>query len=180
LPSPFASFNACPRCAAPTADDERPNPFRCGRCGFVLHFNPVGAVAAFIVRPDDGFVLYTRRAREPGKGKLGMPGGFVDFGETAEGALAREVREEVGLDLDWLGYLTSCPNDYPYNGVTYQTLDLFFVARAADHARVQPLDAVASTCWLDPAGIDPAEIAFESMRRAREVFLSRPDLRPPA
>jgi mutator protein MutT len=179
MPAPFESFSACPRCAAPSAGDERPNPFRCGRCGFVLYFNPVAAVAAFIVRPGDGAVLYTRRERDPGRGRLGMPGGFVDFGETAEGALVREVREEVGLEIDWLAYLTSCPNDYPYHGLTYRTLDLFFVARVADPARAQALDAVASTCWLDPAALDPADIAFASMRAARETFLSRPAVRPP-
>jgi ADP-ribose pyrophosphatase YjhB (NUDIX family) len=102
-----------------------------------------------------------------------MPGGFVDFGETAEGALRREVLEEVGLELTTLEYLASFPNQYLYADVTYNTLDLFFVATAADVGRVQALDAVASVAWLDPRSVDAGEIAFESMRRARTVLLER-------
>jgi ADP-ribose pyrophosphatase YjhB (NUDIX family) len=169
---PFRQFNSCPRCGAPGPGADSLNPFRCARCGFVLYFNAASAVAAFIVR-DDGHVLYTRRARDPGKGLLGMPGGFVDFGETAEGALRREVLEEVGLELTTLEYLASFPNQYLYADVTYNTLDLFFVATAADVGRVQALDAVASVAWLDPRSVDAGEIAFESMRRARTVLLER-------
>jgi mutator protein MutT len=129
----------------------------------------VSAVAAFVVR-GDGRVLYTRRAKDPGKGLLGMPGGFVDPGETAEDALRREVREEVGLELASARYLTSFPNRYTYDGVTYSTLDLFFVASAVDDSRVRALDAVEATLWLDPADVNVEDIAFDSMRQALMVF----------
>ena len=167
---PCRHFNYCPRCGAPGAGAESGNPVRCGACGFVLFFNPAGAVAAFVVR-EDGRVLYTRRAKDPAKGTLGMPGGFVDEGETAEAALRREVLEEVGLELHALRYLCSYPNAYPYRDVLYHTLDLFFVATALDASRARGLDAVASTEWLDPAAISPADIAFDSMRLALDDYL---------
>lgn len=166
----YRHFNHCPRCGAPGAGAGSGNPFRCEACGFVLFFNTAGAVAAFVVR-DDGRVLYTRRARDPAKSKLGMPGGFVDEGETAEAALRREVLEEVGLELRTLRYLCSYPNAYPYRDVRYHTLDLFFVATAVDPARARSLDAVAGIEWLDPAVISPADIAFDSMRLALGDYL---------
>jgi ADP-ribose pyrophosphatase YjhB (NUDIX family) len=111
-------------------------------------------------------VLFIRRAKDPAAGKLGLPGGFVDFGETAEEALRREAREEVGLDLASLRYLTSVPNRYDYAGVTYHTLDLYFVALAGHNAEPRPLDAVESVCWLDPESVTDEQVAFESLRRA--------------
>ena len=87
----------------------------------------------------DGRVLLVRRAREPAAGTLDLPGGFIDFGETAEVALVRELREELDLAIEVLDYLGSYPNVYPYAGVRYHTLDLCFRVRllgTPDRARV--------------------------------------------
>ena len=65
----------------------------CRNCGWVYYQNPVSAVVS-IISFENQF-LFLRRAKDPGAGKLDMPGGFVDFGETAEEALRRELREEL-------------------------------------------------------------------------------------
>jgi 8-oxo-dGTP diphosphatase len=59
---------------------------------------PQIAVSAAIFR--DGKVLLTRRARSPAKGFYSLPGGRVEFGESLHQALAREIHEETGLDID--------------------------------------------------------------------------------
>lgn len=156
----------------PADRDAGRGPFRCDACGFTLYFNAASAVAAIILR-DDGHALFIRRAREPGKGRLGMPGGFVDLGETAEQALAREVREEVGLDLTSPRYLASHPNQYAFAGVTYTTLDLFYTASAVEPDRAIALDAVESLVWADPLTVDLQEIAFDSMRDALRQYRAR-------
>jgi ADP-ribose pyrophosphatase YjhB (NUDIX family) len=118
-------------------------------------------------------LLLIRRAREPGKGLLAMPGGFVDAGESAEQALLREVREEVGLELRDVTYFGSYPNRYPYAGVTYSTLDIFFMCGTDDPSRVRALDAVSAVEWRDPQGVREADIAFESMRAAIRAYRRR-------
>jgi len=45
---------------------------------------------------DDKLVL-VRRGNDPFKGKYALPGGFVEFGETTEEAVRREIMEETGL-----------------------------------------------------------------------------------
>jgi ADP-ribose pyrophosphatase YjhB (NUDIX family) len=165
---PLTHFAHCPRCGAQQPDDDPPDagaPFRCASCRFTLYFNAASAVAAILVRTD-GNALFIRRAKDPGKGRLGMPGGFVDAGESAEGALIREIREEVGLDVAGLRYLSSHPNQYAYAGVTYPTLDLFYTAPVSDPQRAVALDAVESVVWADPVTVDLEEIAFDSMRQA--------------
>src|SRR5579885_1600020 len=47
---------------------------------------------------ENGAVLLIRRRHPPFAGHYALPGGFVDYGETVEAAVVREVREETGLD----------------------------------------------------------------------------------
>src|SRR4051812_43391840 len=97
---PAELFRFCPRCAAPRAPENVGHtPLLCAACGFAFYFNPTVAAAAFIFDPQ-GRILLIRRAKEPAAGKFGVPGGFIDFGESAEDGMRREVREEVGLEVE--------------------------------------------------------------------------------
>ncbi|MBN2505129.1 MAG: NUDIX domain-containing protein [Verrucomicrobia bacterium] len=169
MTAPIEFFNYCPRCAAQLPRRERPNRIRCERCGFTYYFNPVVSAAAF-VQDHDGRVLLLRRAKEPAQGRLTLPGGFVDFGETAEEALRRETLEEVGIALAHATYLCSQVNSYTYLDVTYSVLDLFFTARPAS-LDARPLDGATSVSWMAPHAVPINEIAFPSVRTAWETFL---------
>jgi ADP-ribose pyrophosphatase YjhB (NUDIX family) len=114
-----------------------------------------------------------RRAKDPAKGKLAPPGGFVDFGETAEDSLRREVREETGLEIRGIRYLTSHPNRYLYRDVTYRILDFFFIAEAIDPDAGKALDDVTELLWLLPSSLRPQEMAFPSMGEALRVYQAK-------
>ena len=89
-------FNYCPKCGKKTLQGN-PRRIECSACGFVFYFNAASAVAAIIQK--DNTILLTTRAREPEKGKLDLPGGFVDHNETAQEALQREIREELNIEI---------------------------------------------------------------------------------
>ncbi len=58
--------------------------------------------AASVALVDQGRVLLIQRARPPYEGRWTLPGGRLEPGETAEAAAAREVKEELGLDISAL------------------------------------------------------------------------------
>ena len=169
---PAALFRFCPRCAAPRATAEPMQPFQCAGCGLHYYFNPCLAVAAILLGPDDR-ALFIRRAQEPAKGRLAVPGGFVDVGETAEVAMRREIKEEVNLEVGPLEFLCTAINEYRYRDVTYPVLDIGFLCRAVSTAPIAALDGVESYCWLRPDEVDLSEIAFPSIRDTLRVYLQR-------
>jgi ADP-ribose pyrophosphatase YjhB (NUDIX family) len=141
----------------------------CPSCGFHFHFNPAVA-AGVVVEREDGCVLLLLRARDPGKGAYGVPGGFVDIGEDVESAARRETREETGLEIEDVSFLGGWPNLYSWRGIDYPVLDLFFTARAKDGAVARALDEVEACVWKRPEEIDPATLAFPSTRAAVARF----------
>jgi len=58
---------------------------------------PIVGVGAVIVR--GGQVMIVKRRYEPLAGRWSLPGGTLEVGETLEAGLAREMREETGLDV---------------------------------------------------------------------------------
>lgn len=166
MKQPSEHFRHCPRCGVVVDAPSSNQPLRCAACGFALFFNAAAAVGAFVFRPD-GRMLWLRRAKEPGRGMLGLAGGFIDIGETAEDALARELDEEVGMTMQSWRFICSAPNDYEYAEVCYPVCDLFFEVRvaASEVAHVEEGE-VAGWLWLRPDEVEPGQIAFESVRAA--------------
>ncbi|HEY8562335.1 MAG TPA: NUDIX domain-containing protein [Pyrinomonadaceae bacterium] len=61
------------------------------------------SVAVIITNPD-GNVLLLEHILRPGSG-WGIPGGFIEHGEQPESAARREIREEVGIEIENLRML---------------------------------------------------------------------------
>ena len=115
--------------------------------------------------------LFLRRAKDPSAGKLDMPGGFVDFGETAEEALRRELKEELMIESVELTYFTSEPNDYLYLNVPYQTLDFYFAATIFTKPDTFDSSEIIEICWRSAGEIVEEEFAFSPMFQVFRQFL---------
>lgn len=167
---PADLFRHCPRCGAVrSADNAGQVPFRCAACGLVYYFNPTVAAAAFVF-DHEGRALFLRRAKDPAKGKLAIPGGFLDIGERAEEALRREIREEVDLEIEDVAFLASFPNEYQYRDVTYPVCDLIFTAKAVEPYKAQALDGAAGIEWRSLIEVNPDDLAFPSMQQSLRML----------
>lgn len=93
----FEKNSHCSYCGAPfPPEDDWPR--TCGRCGNISFLNPLPV--AVVLVPADGGLVVIRRGVEPHRGKLALPGGYINLGESWEEAGAREVLEETGIALD--------------------------------------------------------------------------------
>jgi 8-oxo-dGTP diphosphatase len=95
---------------------------------------PGVAIGVIVVFPQKGLetkVLLGKRKGPLGTGLYSVPGGKVDFGETPIQAVAREVKEETGLDVEHIYFTGKVSNDYfPEQGKHY--INLFYTAIAVN------------------------------------------------
>ena len=140
----------CSYCGALFADEGWPR--RCASCASVSYLNPIPV--AVVLLPVDGGLLLVRRNFGATRGRLALPGGFVNGGETWQQAGARELFEETGITVapESLSVfrVESAPDD---------TILIFAVApplASAGLAPFAPNDEVAERVVRDA----PEELAF--------------------
>lgn len=167
---PLNQFLYCPECGSKHFNINNEKSRKCDACGFVYYFNPSAATVALILN-EKNELLVCRRAKEPAKGTLDLPGGFIDMGETGEEGVAREVLEETGLKVDQAKYLFSLPNTYLYSGFTVHTLDFFFLCTVNDLSHFSAMDDVADSFFLPLSEIRPEDFGLDSIRKGLIRFL---------
>lgn len=138
---PLKVLKFCPKCGSSAFNVSGERSFKCGDCGFHYFINSVAAVACLLTNAEGKLMLATRGI-EPHYGKLDLPGGFIDPLETAENAVKRELKEELGLEVTEMEYLGSAPNEYVYSGFTVFTLDMGFKVKAESLENLQAKDDI--------------------------------------
>lgn len=153
-------FNFCPACAS---DLERGSDegFRCPNCGRSWYRNSAPAAGAAIVK--DGKALVTQRGIEPKKGLYDIPGGFLGAGEDPIDALKRELREELGLEIEV--EIEDCISmvPHPYGDEADYVLALGFLARWVS-GEPRAADDVAAFKWVDLEELEELDFAWEHDR----------------
>lgn len=90
-------FQFCPVCGSNHFEINNIKSKKCKDCGFSYYLNPSSATVALILNSKKE-LLAVRRKKDPAKGALDLPGGFVDMDETGEEGMAREVKRKP----DWM------------------------------------------------------------------------------
>jgi len=129
---------------------------------------PLPAVGVLVIA--NSMILLIKRAFPPSAGKWGIPGGVVELGERIENAARREVREEVGLEIDnlkLLGAYDSIVRDNNGN-VRYHYVIIEYLAEAKS-TDVKPSIEVAEYRWVTIEDIDKLDIT-PSLRELIRIY----------
>ncbi len=170
--TPRNVFKHCLRCGSDAVRYAENDSLHCEVCDFCYFVNSAAAVAVLITN-ERGELLLTRRALNPGKGKLDLPGGFVDIGETAEQAVTRELEEELNAKPRKIKYIRSYPNEYVYGGLTVYTLDMAFECEIVTFEKLKANDDVTEFAFYPLQNIDLEEIALGSIRTIVSDFIKK-------
>lgn len=169
---PVNVLKFCPRCGSSYFPATGSRSFRCMDCYFQYYINSSAAVAVLLFN-DKGELLLTRRAVEPHKGKLDLPGGFIDPMETGEAAAIREIKEELGIDIHSLRYFCSFPNEYVFSGFSVFTLDMAFLAQTESLDKMVAMDDISSFEFYKPQDVDLLELPSMSMKNILKELIQR-------
>ena len=161
---PVKVFNFCPRCGSEFFEATGDRSKICRDCDFQYYFNASAAVVGLIFN-EKGELLFTRRAIEPHFGMLDLPGGFIDPMEIAEHALAREIKEELGVTVKKLSYYCSFPNEYPFGGLLVFTLDLIYKVELETLNGLKAMDDISGFEFHDLHQLDLKEIPAYSIQQ---------------
>lgn len=168
----YTNFKYCPKCGSTELITVESNGMKCISCGYVYFHNTASAVAALIEIPAAG-VLLVKRNHEPRKGMLDVPGGFVNYRESLENALRREIREELSIELQSIEYFGSFPNIYIYEKVTYFTTDIFFRCVLDSIPVIKANDEINECLYFAIDKIPFDLLAFDSAREAFEQLIMK-------
>lgn len=169
-------MNFCRRCGSKLTQVNG-HVYTCG-AGHTLFANTSPTVGIFFVTPDNQLLL-SERGIEPHKGMLDAFGGFLDGEETAEAAIARELKEELGVepsDYDEVNYLCSAIGHYPYGGEVIPVMSMLFWTRLASDKQLVPNDDVAAVHTLPLDGLDLSLLHDDDIRtgikKLQKIILS--------
>ncbi len=169
---PLKVIKFCPKCGSSSFEVDGERSFKCKSCGFHLFFNSSAAVAALVSNDTKQLMLVTRGI-EPDYGKLDLPGGFIDPGESAEDAIKRELFEELGMKIKTMKYICSAPNEYVYSGFSVFTLDIVFEVVAESLTELNPMDDILGYKFYSRDEINYDDISGLSIRKFVQDYFEK-------
>ncbi len=154
----------CGRCGSPTERSTTERVRTCTRCGFSSYPRLSPAVIMLVEREGTCLLARNARTRMPFFSTLA---GFVEVGETLEEAVAREVKEEAGIEITDIRYFGSQP--WPFSS----SLMIGFTARwASGDIHEDPVE-IAEAAWFDPRELPVVPPTLSIARALIDDFVER-------
>jgi NAD+ diphosphatase len=156
----------CGHCATPMAQLPHERAKRCPKCGLVNYPRLSPAVIVLIARGEE--ILLARAPRFP-KGMYSILAGFVEPGESLEETIVREVREEVGVEIQDIRYFGSQPWPYP------NSLMIGFTATYAGGEITIDHEEIVDAGWFHKHQLPAIPPKLSIARKLIDWFVAQPD-----
>lgn len=154
----------CGRCGSPTQQVAGERCMRCPECGLDSYARISPSMIVLVTRGDE--ILLARSPRFVA-GVYSTLAGFVEPGESAEECVAREVREEVGIEVHNLHYLGSQGWPFPHS------LMLGFHAEYAGGEIVPQADEIEDAAWFSIDNLPPLPMQRSIARYLIDLYVAR-------
>ncbi len=155
-------FKFCPYCGQEIPKQTREG-FQCLNCKKWTHYASVPAVSIAVKVGNEGLVAV--RGREPGKGRMDLVGGFLEYGEDPLIAAIREFKEEAGVDInpEQLKFLGIWVDTYYYQGEIQFVLNIVYLLKLDKKFMGKAADDVADLVWMQLS--DSPKFAFSYLHK---------------
>jgi NAD+ diphosphatase len=152
----------CGRCGARTERVAEERAMRCPSCGLLAYPRISPAVIVLVRRGDQALLARGVRFPLPFYSTLA---GFVEVGETLEDTVVREVREEVGIEVDRIRYFGSQPWPFPHS------LMIGFTAEWKSGEITADAKEIVDAQWFGPDALPQIPPRLSIARRLIDAWL---------
>ncbi|MBQ0746888.1 MAG: NAD(+) diphosphatase [Marinobacter sp.] len=142
----FQDHQYCGRCGGSTVFHPRERAKWCNNCN-IPWYPRLAPCVIVVIRKQDRYLL--AKSSRVKRHFYSLIAGFVEPGESLEAAVAREVKEETGLDITNIQYQASEPWPFPH-----QLMAGFFADYAGGELVLQE-DELADAGWFLPGSRPP-------------------------
>jgi len=154
----------CSRCGTPTEPRKDERSRKCPSCGYTSY--PPVSPAIMILITHGRKLLLARKPAFP-SGRYSALAGFVEPGEMLEDTVARETREEVGVELKNIRYFGSQPWPFPHS------LMIAFTAEYAGGELRPDGVEIEEAAWFDPDKLPKLPPPISISRRLIDTVAGR-------
>lgn len=161
----------CGRCGSVTTLSKTELCSQCSSCGATF-FPRISPCVIGLVSRGDEMLLASHHRHKPGR--YSLLAGFIEAGESAEEAFAREVAEEVGVKVGAIRYVASQPWPYPS-----QLMLGFFAEYLEGEITPQP-DEILHAAWFHPNELPDIPSTVSIAGKLIQTFLIERGYLPPS
>lgn len=159
--NPNIVYKFCPVCSN-KLNFKKENLLVCLSCKFEFYINAVPCNAA-IIENEKGEILLVKRKFPPQKGYWDWPGGFLDAGESLEESIKREIKEELGVEIEFLKLIGVYSDTYLFQNINNPVICIVMAGKIKGEIKVS--DDVSGYKYFSKKDIFKQKLAFKAMEK---------------